>query len=129
VVPVANNFKIDTTATFEAVAFLGCVPKVGFGSKTQEMTKDGMPKWVVEVVAGFRGQFGTSSEVLKVGVAAPRNPCDGMSMYTPLQLINFEVGVMEKTKKNPQTGEERVIGVTVWYRAEGVRALAVGKAA
>jgi hypothetical protein len=126
---MANNFKIDTTNTFEAVAFLGCAPKVGFGSKTQELTKDGVPKWVVEIVAGFRGQFGTTSEVLKVGVAAPRNPCEGMPMYTPVQLVNFEVGVMEKTKKNPATGEERVIGVTVWYRAESLRPLAVGKAA
>jgi len=38
------------------------------------------------------------------------------------------VGVMEKTKRNPETGEEKVIGLQVWYRAAEMRPIP-GKAA
>jgi len=38
------------------------------------------------------------------------------------------VGVMEKTKRNPETGEEKVIGLQVWYRAAEMRPIS-GKAA
>jgi hypothetical protein len=128
---VFTNFKIDQAATFSGVAFLSSEPKRAFGSDRQETTKDGTPKWQVEVVAGFRDQFGkVQNEVLKVGVTSHKNPGDGLNPYTPMQLVGFEVGVMEKTKRNPETGEERVIGVTVWYRAAELRPLsATGKAA
>jgi hypothetical protein len=120
---VFTNFKIDQARTFMGIAFLG--------SDVQEVAKDGTPKWQVEVVAGFRDQFGrVNNEVLKIGVASHKNPGEGVHPYTPVQLVEFEVGVMEKTKRNPETNEERVIGVTVWYRANEVRPLAAtGKAA
>jgi hypothetical protein len=127
---VFTNFKIDQARTFMGIAFLSAEPKRRFGSDVQETAKDGTPKWSVEVVAGFRDQFGrVNNEVLKVGVVSHKHPCEGLPPYTPVQLVDFEVGVMEKTKRNPETNEERVIGVTVWYRAGEVRPLAAGKAA
>jgi hypothetical protein len=129
--PVISNFKIDQASTFQGLGYLSCEPKRAFGSQEQEKAKDGTPKWTVEVVAGFRDNFGkVSNEVLKVSVLSHRDPCDGMAMYTPIQLLGFEVGVMERTKRNPG-GEERVIGVQVWFRAEAVRSLIApaGKAA
>jgi hypothetical protein len=36
-------------------------------------------------------------------------------------LINFEVGVMEKTRKNKDTGATEQIGINVWYRCDEVR--------
>lgn len=117
-----TNFKIDQAATFQGIAFLASQPKTAFRSTTQETTKDGMPRWEVQVVAMFRTAFGgMQNEVLKVGVASHSNPGDGLMPYTPVQLTNFEVGVMEKTKKNPDTGEEKVIGLQVWYRAAEIR--------
>jgi hypothetical protein len=125
-----TNFKIDQARTFMGIAFLSAEPKRKFGSDVQEVGKDGTPKWQVEVVAGFRDQFGrVNNEVLKIGVASHKNPGEGVHPYTPVQLVEFEVGVMEKTKRNPETNEERVIGVTVWYRAHEVRPIAQGKAA
>lgn len=116
-----SNFKIDQAATFSGIAYLSCDPKRKFGSDQQEQTKDGTPKWEVQVVAGFRDQFGkTTNDVMKIGVAAHKDPCAGLTPYSPVTLRGFEVGVMEKTKRNPD-GEERVIGVQVWYRAEEVR--------
>ena len=126
-----TNFKIDQATTFQGIAFLACQPKTAFRSTVQETTKDGMPKWEVQVVAMFRTSFGqVQNEVLKVGVASPKDPGQGLMPYTPVQLVDFEVGVMEKTKRNPETGEEKVIGLQVWYRAAEVRSIAAsGKAA
>lgn len=116
-----TNFKIDQSATFAGVAYLSCDPKRKYGSDQQEQTKDGIPKWDVQVVAGFRDQFGkTQNEVMKIGVASVKDPGAGLTPYTPVSLVNFEVGVMEKTKRNGD-GEERVIGVQVWYRAAEIR--------
>lgn len=118
-----TNFKIDQAATFQGIAFLACQPKTAFKSTTQETTKDGTPKWEVQVVAMFRTAFGgIQNEVLKIGVASHSDPGAGLMPYTPVVLNNFEVGVMEKTKRNPDTGEEKVIGLQVWYRAAGISA-------
>ncbi|MDI5937937.1 MULTISPECIES: hypothetical protein [unclassified Micromonospora] len=120
-----TNFKIDQAGTFQGIAFLSCDPKTAFKSDRQETTKDGTPKWDVQAVAMTRDMFGRpQNAVLKVGIASHKNPCEGLMPYTPIQLVNFEIGVMEKTKRNPDTGEEKVIGVQVWYRAEQVKALA-----
>lgn len=127
-----TNFKIDQAATFQGVAFLSVDPKTAFKSDRQETTKDGTPKWEVQCVAMTRDLFGRpQNAVLKVGVASHKRPADGLAPYSPVQLVGFEIGVMEKTKRNPDTGEERVIGVQVWYRAEDIRPIAAasGKAA
>jgi hypothetical protein len=122
---VFTNFKIDQAATFQGVAFLACQPKTAFKSTTQETTKDGTPKWEVQVVAMFRTAFGgVQNEVLKIGVASHSDPGRGLMPYTTVDLVDFEVGVMEKTKKNPDTGEERVIGLQVWYRAREITSTA-----
>lgn len=121
-----TNFKIDQAATFQGVAFLACQPKTAFKSDVQEKTKDGTPKWEVQVVAMFRTAFGgVQNEVLKIGVASHSDPGRGLMPYTTVDLVDFEVGVMEKTKKNPDTGEERVIGLQVWYRAREITSTAV----
>jgi hypothetical protein len=118
-----TNFKIDQAATFQGIAFLACEPKTKFNPikgapREQEMTKDGIPRWEVQVVAMFKTAFGgLQNEVLKIGIAAHSDPGRSLMPYTPVHLSNFEVGVMEKTKKNPDTGEEKVIGLQVWYRA------------
>lgn len=116
-----TNFKIDQANTFRGVAFLSSVPKVAFGSQTQETAKDGTPKWTVEVIGSSVDQFGKpSNHVLKIGVASHSDPGKGLMMYTPVALNGFEVGVMEKTKKDRNTGEEKMIGVQVWFRADSI---------
>lgn len=126
-----SNFKIDQTATFAGLVFLSCEPKIEFGSTTdQECTKDGTPKWEVQVLGAFRDTFGkTNNEVVKVGVAAQKNPGEGVPAFSPVQLVDFEVGVMERTKK--VDGVDKVIGAQVWFRASAVRPLSAtsGKAA
>lgn len=121
-----SNFKIDQAATFAGVAFLAAEPQMKFGDATaQECMKDGTPKWKIQVVAGFRDQFGKiQNEVLKIGVASAANPGADLAPYTPVELVGFEVGVMEKTKKDRE-GNEKIIGVSVWYRATEIRSTAV----
>lgn len=120
-----QTFKIDQAATFEGapVMLLSCEPKIAMGSQAQDKTKDGTPKWELQLVGAFK-QFGrTTNEIIKVGVAGVRNPAEGINPYTPVELVGFTVGVMEKTRRDDK-GESRVIGVQVWYRADEVRSLA-----
>ena len=117
-----QTFIVDQAATFQAVAFLSCEPKMVFGQQVQEKAKDGTPKWEVQVVAGFRDNFGkVNNEVIKVGVTKHQNPSDGLGMYTPVHLVGFTVGVMEKTAREDKG---KVIGFTVWYRADDIRSIA-----
>ncbi|MQA17030.1 MAG: hypothetical protein GEV09_23730, partial [Pseudonocardiaceae bacterium] len=70
-----QNFKIDQAATFDYVRLLSMEPKTAFGDQfRQETTKDGVPKWEAQLVAGFR-QFGkTQNEIIKVGIRLARRP-------------------------------------------------------
>ncbi|GAB3916171.1 hypothetical protein GCM10029964_128990 [Kibdelosporangium lantanae] len=119
------NFKIDQAATFAGLAFLSCEPKLKFGSDTdQECAKDGTPKWVVQLVAASRNSFGgTENNILKVGITSHGNPGSALPPFGPVQLVGLEVGVMEKTRRQAD-GSEKVIGVTVYYRAEKIRSTA-----
>lgn len=117
-----QTFIVDQAATFQAVAFLAADPKMEFGSRDrQETTKDGIPKWEVQLVAGFN-QFGkVVSEVIKVGVASYKNPAEGLSMYTPVHLINFTVGVTPAEERTNDKGVKRIVGGTAWYRCDEIR--------
>jgi hypothetical protein len=112
-----QTFHVDQAATFSAVVLLSCEPRLAFGTQDQEKTKDGTPRWDLQVVGGFRDGFGrTSNEVLKIGVASERNPAETVPQFAPVQLIRFEVGVMDRRDR-----EGNVTGAQVWYRCEGIR--------
>jgi hypothetical protein len=116
---VPQTYKIDQAATFAGVVLLSVEPKLTFGSTDQDRTSDGVPKWEAQLVAGFH-QFGkVNNEILRVGVVGHNNPGDGVAPYTPVELVGFEVGVMEKKSRDGQ-----VVGVQVWYRAEQLRPIA-----
>jgi hypothetical protein len=116
---VIQNFAIDQTATFESLLFLSCEPKTAFGdSFRQETTKDGTPKWEAQLVARFR-QFGrATNEIIKVGLNSDRQPAADLAPATPVELVGFEIGVMDKKDRNGN-----VVGAQVWYRCQEVRAL------
>jgi|SRR5215217_935306 len=117
-----QTFKIDQEGTFSNLIFLQAEPKTSFGSDQQETTKDGVLKWVVQVLGAFRDQFGqVNNEVLKITVNHAKNPGDGVAPYMPVQLIDLELGVMADTKKDRATGQETVLGARVYYRANGIR--------
>lgn len=112
-----QNFKVDQAATFASLLLLSCEPKTAFGDQhRQETTKDGVPKWEAQLVAGFRRFGRAENEIIKVGIAAERNPGETIAPATPVQLIDFEVGVMEKRDR-----DGRVTGAQVWYRCQEIR--------
>ena len=115
-----QNFAIDQAATFESLLFLSCEPKTAFGdSFRQETTKDGTPKWEAQLVARFR-QFGrATNEIIKVGLVAERAPADALAPAAPVELVGFEIGVMDKKDRNGN-----VTGAQVWYRCQEVRSTA-----
>lgn len=100
--------------------FLSSAPKTAFGDNhRQEVTKEGLPKWEAQFAACF-AQFGrATNEIIKVGVAAERDPGEGLDPSTMVQLVGFEIGVMDKKNR-----EGQVIGAQVWYRCQEIRSLA-----
>jgi len=123
---MAQNFKVDQAGTFAGpLVFIQCVEKRAINaagqSAGQAKTNDGTPKWELHLLGlfnGFGGQI--TPEVIKVGIASVKNPAEGLSPQTPVVLDGLELGVMEKTRKL-SSGEEKIIGVNVWHRAEGIR--------
>lgn len=121
-----QTFVIDQAATFSGVAFLQSSPKLGFRSDQQDTLADGRRKWEVQLVAGFRDNFGNSThEVIKVNVAAHTDPGEGLNPYTPVQLINFVVGVVPAEMASDGNGGSKVKGGSTWYRADEIRSTAV----
>lgn len=119
---MATNFVIDQAATFQHVVLLQSDPKLAFGSEAQDATKDGLPLWTVQLVAA-QEQFGkTVNEVLKVTVASPKNPSDGVPPFAPVRLHGFSVGVMASTRKDKTTGAETITGAQVYYRCDRIEA-------
>lgn len=117
-------FAVDQAATFGAVLALAANPKTALGSDEQQTTKDGGKKWEVQLSAGFR-QFGkTNFETIKVGVVADKDPLDGITPGTPVQLVGFQVGVMDKQIRDKETGQSKTVGAQVWYRADEIRSTA-----
>jgi hypothetical protein len=109
-----QTFKVDQAATFQHVVLLSCEPKTAFGSAEQAKTKDGTPRWELQLVGAFRQFDRAANEVIKVGVDSHRNPAEGLAQFSPVRLRNFEVGVMERQK------DGQVVGVQVWYRCDGI---------
>ncbi|MFF8329450.1 hypothetical protein [Rhodococcus qingshengii] len=117
-------FHVDQARTFSMVMFLSCSAKMQFGTQTQDKTKDGLPKWEVQVVASFT-QFGrTENEILKVGVVSYEDPAQALNnMPQPVELVGFRVGVTPAEKRTDRNGNEKIMGGTAWYQADEIRAL------
>lgn len=118
-------FHVDQARTFKAVMFMSCAPKTVFGQNDkQDTTKDGTPKWEVQVVASFE-QFGKiQNEILKIGINTEKNPGDALQqMPQPVELVGFRVGVSPVEKRTDRNGNERITGGTAWYQADEVRPL------
>ncbi|WP_226350987.1 hypothetical protein [Pseudonocardia sp. ICBG601] len=117
-----NSFKIDQAATFQMVMVMDVAPKLRFGSETdQECMKDGTPKWTAQVTAGFRTFGAPKFAVLSITIASHEDPRQGVQPGMSVELVGLEVGVMDKKIKDRDTGQEKVVGAQVYYRAEGIR--------
>jgi len=117
-----QQFKVDQAATFEGLIIMDAEPKLTYGSDQQERTKDGRPKWELHVYARFRSFGRTVPELIKVGLATYDNPMQGLSTGTPVELIDFEIGIMPDERHDKETGQKKIVGARVWYRCSEVRA-------
>lgn len=119
-----QQFAVDQAQTFDFVMLMGVEPKLAFKSTEQETTKDGTPKWEAHLSAGFKSFGQTQYTMIKVSVVAESNPGDSIAPGTPVQLLGFVIGVMDKTVKDKDTGESKTVGAQVWYRADEIRSTA-----
>lgn len=82
------------------------------------------PKWVAQLAAEFRAFGRPQRELINVGVTSEKDPGEGLLPGTPVELLDFEIGVMERKNR-----ENQVTGVQIWYRAGAIRSTAaVGQA-
>lgn len=117
-----QRFVVSQDETFSTVVALSAAPKMQFGTETQETTKDGLPKWTVQVVGGFTDPFGRSqNEILNITVVSKNDPLSGVGQLTPVRLKGFEVGVMDKRDR-----QGNVTGAQVYYRAESIESATGG---
>ena len=117
-------FTVEQAATFDFVMLMAVEPKLAFRSDQQETTKDGVPKWEAHLSAAFKAFGKTEFTMLKVGLVAESNPGEGINPGTPVQLVGFQIGVMDKVVKDRETGESKTVGAQVWYRADELRSTA-----
>jgi hypothetical protein len=117
-------FHVDQARTFRMVMFLSSSAKTVFGQNDkQDTTKDGVPKWEVQVVATFE-QFGRmENEILKVGVASYADPAQALGGPQPVELVGFRVGVSPAEKRTDKNGNDRIVGGAAWYQADEIRGL------
>lgn len=116
-------FHVDQARTFQMVMFLSSAPKTVFGQNDkQDTTKDGIPKWEVQVVASFIGFGGkTENEILKIGVTSYQDPAQALGgMPQPVHLNGFRVGVSPAEKRADRNGNEKIVGGTAWYQADEI---------
>jgi hypothetical protein len=114
---VIQNYKIDQTRTFVSLMLLGVAPKLAFGdNERQKTSKDGRLKWAAQLAAEFRVFGRPQRELINVTIEADKDPGEGLAPGTLMELIDFEIGVMEKRNRDGQ-----ITGVQVWYRASAMR--------
>ncbi len=115
-------FHVDQARTFQMVMFLSSAPKMVFGSNDkQDTTKDGLPKWEVQVVASFIAFGGKlENEILKIGVASYQDPAAALGGPQPVHLNGFRVGVSPAEKRTDRNGNEKIVGGTAWYQADEI---------
>lgn len=108
----STTFKVDQAATYAAIAFVQAMPKTQFGTDQPDLTKDGVPKWSVELLVVPHAAPGrqAKSELLRVGIASHEDPGHGLAPMSPVHLVDFEVGVMDGRDGKAQ----------VWFRASEV---------
>ncbi|WP_410666438.1 hypothetical protein [Amycolatopsis sp. lyj-84] len=117
-----SNLQIDQAASFAGMAFLGCTPRMKFGSENQQdITKDGRLKWDLEILCGVRNQLQQKVEnrVFKVGMSSRSNPGEGFEMFDKCELRDFTVGVSEKQRRH-ENGAKELTGVSVWFTASEI---------
>lgn len=119
-----QEFTVEQAATFNTVMLMAVEPKLAFKSEHQEMTRDNLGKWDVHVSAGFKVFGKTEYTMLKISVVAEKNPGEGITPGTPVDLVGLKVGVRDKVIKDKDTGESKAVGAQVWYRADELRSTA-----
>ncbi len=113
-----QNYKIDQTRTFVSLMLLGVSPKLVFGdNERQETSKDGRLKYSAQFAAEFRAFGRPQRELINVTIEADKDPGEGLAPGTLMELIDFEIGVMEKRSRDGS----QITGVQVWYRASAMR--------
>lgn len=118
-----QTFVVDQAASFDGIAFLKSTPKTVYGQPdVKDTTQDGRIKWEIRLICAFKDQFGGDQhEIIKVNIASHTDPGDGLAQYTPVQLVNFVVGVVPPKMGTDRDGGQKISGGSTWFRADAIQ--------
>jgi hypothetical protein len=111
---------IDQQQTFAGPPIaLSVGPKLEFGSDSQQITKNGERRWVIQVACTYTADPGmkAAAEVIEVTITGE----DPSVSIAPGATVEFNV--LRQGISAPERRGDRVIGGKAWYSAQGVRAL------
>lgn len=90
---MALILHVDQARTFRNLVFLNSQPKMAYGSDNQDITRSGIPKWEVQVVASFEVLGKLESEILKVSIISEIDPGTAIEAPASVELIGFRVRI------------------------------------
>jgi len=109
--------------TFTAPPIVMAVgPKLEFGADTQQVTRDGEKRWIVQAAVSYAPEFGMKpvAEVIEVTVNGA-DPSAAIAPGTPVEFTKLRVGVSAPEQRQRQDGGSRVVGGKLYWMAAGVR--------
>jgi hypothetical protein len=113
-----GTFTIDTNRTFALLMLMSTAPKTEYQTTTQATSKDGRPKWEVQLAATWLAEPGMRpiSEVISITITSDKNPGDGVPAGSPVHVEGLRVGV-----SSPEKTERGIRGGKAWYSADALR--------
>jgi len=116
---VSVNVAVDTAKTFSVLIFMGVEPKADFNTGEHQRNAAGVLKWGVSIAAQtipFNGQR-PSAETLSVTIAAQKDPAEGLTPGSPVELADLRAGVMDPESR----GDGKIRGGRLFWQASAIR--------
>ena len=122
-----GTYAVDYAATFTSAILVNCMPKLVFGTKTQqqETNAQGIPKWQLDVAVTYTPTtpgMPAQSELISVTITDGAHPAQGLNPGTPVAFDGLRVGL-----NPPEVRDGKLRGGKLWHTAMGVRSLVVSQ--
>jgi hypothetical protein len=119
-----GTISVNQGETFAAPPIvMSTGPKNEFGTDTQQITRDGERKWLVQAAVQYLPENGMRAvaEVIEVTITG-EDPSRSIPPGTPVEFNRLRVGVSAPEQRQARDGNgTRVVGGKLWWTATGVR--------
>ncbi|MFE9139672.1 hypothetical protein [Streptomyces sp. NPDC007355] len=102
------------------MTFLTCNPKLAYGSDgKQDVTRDGISKWEVQVAVTFVAFGRIENEILKISIASHTDPAAEIDNPQSVKISGLRIRVKQADRREDRPGGERP-AVIVTYQADAI---------